>query len=230
MTFDHFDMILKVEMILYQVKQLFFWVSFTELISFIVSTVLLLSLDKVFILILCFGHLLRALAGFFIYNSMPNINEFIRDVKKNIDSERLMQSLDVTVMQQQVVDGVGESLKGQFIGLQDEVGAKAMQAYAILTVVCVITDIIAFFLILLSFKDSVQTEQLIAVIMLNIAFWYCFYKWGAFARTLKGKLPKDIQKHVTAALSAANVPGFKEGDAPGENETTQQEGPTLVND
>lgn len=53
-----------------------------------------------------------------------------------------------------------------------------------------------------------------ALLMLNVAFWYCFYKWGAFLRTLKGKLPAAIQKHVTAALSAANVPGFRGADAP----------------
>lgn len=98
-TFDHFDMILKVEMLLYQVKQLFFWISFTELVAFVVSAVLLLSIERHAVFVLYFGHFVRSIAGFFIYNSMPKINEFMKDVKSNIDADRLLEALDVRAMQ-----------------------------------------------------------------------------------------------------------------------------------
>ena len=102
-----------------------------------------------------------------------------------------MQDFDVQAMQQHVVDGVGESLKGQFQGLQDEVGTRAIQLYAMCTVACVFLDFAVFCMIISYFGGNLM-EQKIALILLNVAFWYCFYKWAAFARTLKGKLPVAV--------------------------------------
>ena len=82
-------------MSLYQVKSLFFWISFTEMVAYVLSVVLILSIGRLAVVFLYFPHFVRSVTGFFIYNSMPKIHEFMKDVKANVDTEKLMQELDV---------------------------------------------------------------------------------------------------------------------------------------
>lgn len=117
----------------------------------------------------------------------------MKDVKTNIDAERLMQNIDLEEIQQHVVDGVQESLKSQFEGLKDDVGIRAIQLYGICTGASVFLDFTCLCLIITYFgHEKGHMEQKIALVLLNVSFWYCFYKWGAFARTLKSKLPAGV--------------------------------------
>jgi len=71
LTLDYFDLILRVEIIIYQIKQYFFWISSMELLAFVVSTALLFSLREWETFALYIPHFIRCVAGFYIYNTMP---------------------------------------------------------------------------------------------------------------------------------------------------------------
>ena len=84
------------------------------------------------------------------------------------------------------------------------VGTPAIQVYYICSIVCILLDVLACFFILSYFQYymTIGAESKLAELFLNGVFWVCFYKWAAFARTLRRKLPPAIYAYLVDTLKS----------------------------
>ena len=84
-VFNYFDIVMKIEVIYNQGRGLLYWVSFTELLDTVLSGILLVSLNRFGLIFLFLLHIIKGIIGLCIYRAMPLTEDFILEIKKNID-------------------------------------------------------------------------------------------------------------------------------------------------
>ena len=66
-AFDYLDMILQVEMILFELETLFFGISLVDISVFVISSALLFRVDCLSVFFMYWFHLARGVVGFLIW-------------------------------------------------------------------------------------------------------------------------------------------------------------------
>lgn len=139
---------------------------------------MLTSIEKTALIYIYFAHFVRSMIGFYISNKIPKQNDIIKDVKSKIDIDKLLEKPDIKIMKKQVADSVKDTIKGNSDILKKL--ARAIPAYGICSVICILLDCVALFMILKYLGEDSINEQKIVLLYLYALFWYCFYKLIAF--------------------------------------------------
>ena len=106
--------IVEVEMVMFEIENLFYNISFIDIIAYAINIVLLIHVDCISVCILYFLHFARSVLGLIIWWKMPKARELIKVIKSNLDCERALRELNVPDIKENVVLSVDISLESQF--------------------------------------------------------------------------------------------------------------------
>jgi len=83
----YFDLGMKLELVLWDLNGLIYWVSLIELNTFVLSMIFFLRLTNMSAVFLFLPHAFRGIAGMVINRRMPRSHHIIRDVSVPYDEE-----------------------------------------------------------------------------------------------------------------------------------------------
>lgn len=189
------DLGIKVQIILYQLSSSLFWSSITEIVVFLFSFLLFFTdvreMGPIFLHIF---HVFRGLAGFFIVKKIPNSHELIENVQFPAQ-----EKIPLAHVIKYLITAANIGAKK----FNEECG-KFLMIYAILTLVCWIFDISAFFVAVRGYdlvQDtnesafSIVSQLYLAFIFLIVDLYY--FAWIA---SIKLKLPNYASTYMTLGL------------------------------
>lgn len=95
---------------MFEVETLFFGISLVDISVFVISSSLLFRVDCLSVFFLYWFHLARGVLGIFIWKKMPKARELIKTIKSNLETDSLVQGLNINAIKENVVKSVETSL------------------------------------------------------------------------------------------------------------------------
>jgi len=186
------DLGIKFQIMLFELSSSIFWLSFIELTFFFTSFVLFLTAPKMMPSIWLHAlHIPRAVIGGLLVWKMPNTHEMLAEcpIPQN-------EKIPLEEITKYAVKGVQKSLQ-KFSAS----GARLLIAYVLVTSLCVLLDVIDFFIGVARFSTQFYDGTYGAICILVISSIFItldlyYYVW-VVAQSLK--LPSAFKKSVVLA-------------------------------
>ena len=170
---NYFDLGMKLELVLWDLQALIYLVSLIELSGFALAMVFMLKLEGMSTVYLFIPHALRGVTGMLINRKMPRTHQFVEDI--SMPETQPDSHLKFDVVQAHVRESMLQLMNKVFTEMN-----PYMMAYALFTVLCNITDLVAFIIILAYFGVAGEESQEMILFLLNLAFLFTLYLWISF--------------------------------------------------